>query len=218
MNATLDCHLKDMCFYPSINDPCIYVGEDGFYIGVYVDDMILASLSDQHMRKVKDALSQRFDIKDLGRLHHFLGVIVDLDEEKGCAWIGQPIYTSNLLEKHGMNNCKPIATPVDVGTKHIKGTNEDEIFDQQVYQSAIGSLMYLSISTRPDISYAVGNLAKFSSKPTKIHWMALKCVLHYLKDTMNYGISYKREESNGCVGFSDADWAGDINDRKSTSG
>ena len=78
--------------------------------------------------------------------------------------------------------------------------------------------MYLSISTRPDISYAVGNLAKFSSKPTKIHWMALKCVLCYLKGTMNYGISYKREELNDCVVFLDADWAGDINDRKSNSG
>ena len=98
-----------------------------------MDDMILAGLSDQHMRKVKDALSQRFDIKDLGRLHHFLGVIVDLDEEKGCAWIGQPTYTSNLLEKYGMNNCKSIATPVDVGTKLIKATNEDEIIDQQLY-------------------------------------------------------------------------------------
>ena len=78
--------------------------------------------------------------------------------------------------------------------------------------------MYLSISTRPDISYAVGNLAKFSSKPAKIHWMALKHMLRYLKGTMHYGISYKREESNNCVGFSDADWAGNINDRKSTSG
>ena len=78
--------------------------------------------------------------------------------------------------------------------------------------------MYLSISTRPDISYAVDNLAKFSSKPTNIYRMALKHVLRYLKGTMNYGISYKREESNNCVGFSDTDWAGDINDRKSTSG
>ena len=83
-------------------------------------------------------------------------------KKKVCAWIGQPTYTSNLLEKYGMNNCKPIATPVDVGTKLIKAINEDETIDQQLYQSAIGSLMYLSISTRPDISYAVGNLAKFS--------------------------------------------------------
>ena len=88
-----------------------------------------------------------------------------------------------------MNICKPIATPVDVGAKLIKATNEDEIINQQLCQSAIGSLMYLSISTRPDISYAVDNLAKFSSKPTKIHCMALNRVLCYLKGTMNYGIS-----------------------------
>ena len=219
-NTTLDCHLKEMGFSQSTSDPCIYVdtGGDGFCIGVYVDDMILAGPTDHRMREVKDTLSQRFDIKDLRKLHHFLGVVVELDEEKGCAWIGQPTYTNNLLEKFGMKDCKPVATPVDVGTKLIKATEDEEAIDQQQYQSAIGSLMYLSISTRPDISYAVGNLAKFSSKPTKTHWMALKRVLRYLKGTVDCGILYKREESSECVGFSDADWAGDVNDRKSTSG
>jgi hypothetical protein len=97
-------------------------------------------------------------------------------------------------------------------------TDEDECVDQQLYQSAIGGLMYLSMSTRPDITYAVGNLARFSSKPTKTHWTALKRVLRYLKGTMKHGILYSQNESAVCVGFSDADWAGDINDRKSTSG
>ena len=78
--------------------------------------------------------------------------------------------------------------------------------------------MYLSVSTRPDISYAVGNLARYSSKPTKEHWTAMKCVLRYLKGTGKHGILYSQKGSIECVGFSDADWAGDINDRKSTSG
>ena len=76
--------------------------------------------------------------------------------------------------------------------------------------------MYLSVSTRPDITSAVGNLARFSSKPTKEHRTALKCVLCYLKGTVKHGILYSQKGSNECVGFSDADWAGDINDRKST--
>jgi len=94
------------------------------------------------MRKVKDALSQKIDIKDLGRLHHYLGVIIDLGEEKGCALIGQPTYTSNLLEKYARKDCKPTATPVDVNTTLTNATDGEEIIDQQLYQSAIGSLMY----------------------------------------------------------------------------
>ena len=78
--------------------------------------------------------------------------------------------------------------------------------------------MYLSICTRPDIAYAVSNLAKFTSKPTNAHWTALKRVLRYLKGTVDYGIQYTRGESGECIGYSDADWAGDINDRRSTSG
>ena len=78
--------------------------------------------------------------------------------------------------------------------------------------------MYLSVSTRPDIAFAAGSLAMFSTKPTKDHWTALKRVFRYLRGTINLGILYSQKSSQECVGFSDADWAGDINDRKSTSG
>ena len=113
---------------------------------------------------------------------------------------------------------KAVSTPVDLGTKLTKATDGEECIDQPMYQSAVGSLMYLSVSTRPDITYAVGNLARFCSKPTKAHWTAMKRVLRYLKGTVNYGIRYSQKSSSDCVGFSDADWAGDIDDRKSTSG
>ena len=117
-----------------------------------------------------------------------------------------------------MQDCKPVGTPVDISAKLVKAKDEDECIDQQLYQSAIGSLLYLSVSTRPDITYAVGNLARFSSKPTKHHWTALKRVLRYLKGTVKHGILYFQKGSNECVGYSDTDWGGDINDRKSTSG
>ncbi len=78
--------------------------------------------------------------------------------------------------------------------------------------------MYLSVNTRPDIAYAVGNLAKFNSCPSRVHWTALKRVLRYLKGTMSYGIQYKKNSGSCVIGFSDADWAGDVNDWKSTSG
>ena len=220
-NTALDSHLKQMGFVQSASDPCIYhmdAGGDMFYLGVYVDDIILAGSNDDRINEVKAALSQKFDIKDLGQLHHFLGMTVKQDKEQRSVWIGQPTYTENLLKKFGMQDSKPVHTPVDASSKLLIATEEEECIDQQRYQSAIGSLMYLTVSTRPDIAYAVANLAKFSSKPTKEHWTALKRVLRYLKGTVNFGIFYSQNDTEECVGFSDADWAGDVNDRKSTSG
>ena len=87
----------------------------------------------------------------------------------------------------------------------MKGGDEDTCVDQQLYQSAVGSLLYLSIVTRPDITYAVSNVAKFCAKPMKQHWVAVKRIFRYLKGTQKYGLLYSKNDSN-CVGFSDADW------------
>ena len=78
--------------------------------------------------------------------------------------------------------------------------------------------MYLAVSTRPDIAFSVNNLARFNLNPQKEHWTALKRILRYLKGTTNIGILYKHDGSDKCVGYNDADWAGDPSDRKSTSG
>ena len=221
-NTALDTHLTEMGFTQSNSDPCIYRSDEGgeiFYLGVYVDDIILAGRSEDQVKEVKAALSQKFEIKDMGKLHHFLGISVVQNEQSKTVWIGQPAYTKNVLTKFGMQDCTPVNTPVDIGSKLETTSDEDEHTDQQQYQSAIGSLMYLAVSTRPDISYALGNLAKFSSKPSKKHWSTIKRVLRYLKGTVEHGILYNQNSSGECVGYySDADWAGDINDRKSTSG
>ena len=106
------------------------------------------------------------------------------------------------------------------GTKLLKATDDSELFDATLYKSAVGMLLYLSGWTRPDIAFAVSNVARFCSRPTKEHWVAVKCILKYLKGTANYGLLYtKKDDANRViVGFSDADWAGNANDRKSTSG
>ena len=131
-------------------------------------------------------------------------------------WIGQPAYTRNVLEKFGMSNSKSVATPVDSSSRLMNDSGEK--CDQQPYQAAVGTLLYLSVWTRPDIAYAVGNVAKFCADPRKEHWTAVKRIFRYLTGTTNYGLSYIRDNNSGCVGFSDSDWAGDPNDRKSTSG
>ena len=218
-NVTLHSHLLEMGFTQSTSDPCLYAssGGDPFYIGVYVDDLILAGPTDQRIKEVKCSLSKKIEIKDLGKLNHFLGITVE--QEDDSAWIGQPSYTRDLLENFQMQDCKPMSTPADPSMKLLKATDEDEVVNKLQYQSAIGSLMYLSLCTRPDIAYAIGNLAKFSGNPNKHHWTALKRVLRYLKDTLDYGILYCRQETpQEFVGYSDADWAGDVNERNSTSG
>ncbi len=219
-NVALDTQVKSMGFIQSKNDPCIYfknIGGEMFYMGVFVDDIVLAGKTERDLKGVKTTLSRKFEIKDLGKLNYFLGVKVE-QREDDSTWIGQPAYTKNLLETFGMQDSKPVSTPVDTSTKLTKATDDDNCIDQQKYQSAIGSLMYLSVSTRPDISYAVSNLARYSSKPKRDHWTALKHLLRYLKGTPKHGILYTKNGSNTCVGYTDADWAGDVNDRKSTSG
>ena len=120
-NAALDSHLKEMGFVQSTSDLCIYVdAEDVFYIGVYIDDIVLAGRTDERIQEVKAALSRKFEIKDMGKLHYFLGMTVVQDKKQRSVWIGQPAYTEKLLREFGMQDCKPVSTPVDVSSKLVQ--------------------------------------------------------------------------------------------------
>jgi hypothetical protein len=219
-NSALDYQLKEMGFVQSSADPCIYVSfanNELFIIAVYVDDMILAGQSDERIMQIKEILSKRFNVKDMGQLHYFLGMKV-VQNTSGDVWIGQPAYAADILHKFHMDDAKPVSTPVDTGCKLVKATDHCERVDQQLYQSVVGSLLYLSIATRPDITFAVNNVAKYCADSTKQHWTAVKRIMRYLKGTLNFGLCYRKSVSDQCVGYSDADWAGDVDDRHSTSG
>ena len=123
------------------------------------------------MNETKRCLAERFEMKDLRVLHHFLGVIVQCN--LGEVWIGQQAYTKKLLQKFGMENFKPVSNPVNTNTKLVKKMDDDSI-DQRMYQTAVGSLLYLSTKTRPDIAFAVGKVARFCADPTRQHWEAVK--------------------------------------------
>ena len=219
-NSTLDSYLKKMGFMQAVSDPCLYIASEGelFIIGVYVDDIVLAGKSDRRMVEVKKALSKQFKLKDMGELHYFLGMKIVQNHKSGEVWIGQPAYANSVLQKFGMENAKPVNTPVETGTKLTKERVDDDGVNEELYQSAVGSLLYLSIGTRPDITYAVSNVAKFCAQPTKQHWIAVKRIMRYLKGTVKLGLLYSKDGSRKCIGYSDADWAGDIDDRRSTSG
>ena len=146
-NTVLDSCLKEIGFTQSTSDPCIYMdaGGDTFYVGVYVDDIILAGYTDERINKVKDALSRKFDMKDMGRLHYFLGMTVVQNETEGYTLIGHPSYTENLLKKFGMQDCKPVHTPVDMNTKLIKTTDEENSVDQHEYHAVCSRKFNVSV-------------------------------------------------------------------------
>ena len=131
--------------------------------------------------QVKAALAWIFQVKDLGELHYFLGVSDQQNFNKSSyTWIGQPACIQNVLKKFGFEQCKAVNTLVASGTKLLKATDESGLTDATLYQSAVGSLLYLSGWTRPDIAFAVSNVAHFCSRPTMEHWIAVKRIFRYL--------------------------------------
>ena len=115
-----------------------------------------------------------------------------------------------------MDNCNPISTPADTNAKLVKEDSTSKLVDGSLYRAMVGSLLYISIATRPDIANAVGVVSRFNSKPNQTHLTAVKRI--YLKGTINIQLSYTRSPSTGLLGYADADWAGDIDTRRSTSG
>ena len=210
--------LKNLGFSRSNNDSCIYIYFDKnvtCFIALYVDDLMVVCDSNDFLNDIKTKLKREYSMKDLGEIKQFLGI--EINKKVNNIFISQCQFIEKLLKKFNFDVCKSVDTPVDLSQKLFIAHDKDELFDVDVYQSAVGALLYLSTRTRPDLCYAVSNVARFCTKPTKVHWQAIKRIFRYLRGTSNLGILYSNEYT-GCFGYSDADWAGDLNDRKSTSG
>ena len=225
-NKVIDEYLKESGFKQNDADACIYVKrfkkgdkEVVLLVAVYVDDLLIASNDLQSIAEEKRRLSSRFEMEDLGEANFCLGMSIKRDRSNGLLNINQRAYLEAVLKRFGMDDCKPVTTPLEVGTKFEKLSEDEEPLNLREYQSAIGSLIYASIGTRPDISAAVGMLSQHTSKPGKDHWIGVKRVFRYIKGTLDYGLIYSAKDNNTqIVGYADADWAGDVNTRKSTSG
>ena len=137
--------------------------------------------------------------------------------------MSQPQYIAGILRRFKMSTCFPSKTPADTQshlTTSMSPTTSEGISSmaEVPYKEAIGSLIYLMMCTRPDIAYAVGQAARFSQNPGKAHWSAVKRILSYLSGTLNHGILFSSKGRAHLVGFTDADYAGCLDSRKSTSG
>ena len=154
-------------------------------------------------------------MEDRGRLHWFQGLII---RREGKVTVEQKRYKETMLEWFQMDQCKPSRTPATLNLKLQTAQNGDEEVDQRIYRGLVGSLLYLAKQTRPDIMFIVNILSRHMNAPTNQHWKCGKRVLRYFQSSKGVKLLYTKEASYDLVWESDADWTGDVNDRKSTTG
>jgi hypothetical protein len=210
----------------NVIDECVYhkfIGSKCIFLVLYVDDILLATNDIGLLHETKRFLSNKFEMKDLGDASFVLGIQIHRDRSQGTLGLSQRSYIDKVLKRFCMQDCKPGDTPISKGDKFSlnqcpKGNLEIQEMQKIPYASVVGSLMYAQVCTRPDIAYIVGVLGRYLSNPGMDHWKAAKRVLRYLKRTRDYMLTYRRSESLEIIGYSDSDFAGCQDSRKSTSG
>jgi transposase InsO family protein len=213
-------------FEMNLVDDCIYhkfSGSKYIFLVLYVDDILLASNDIDLLHETKRFLARNFEMKDLGDASFVLGIQIHRDRSRGILGLSQKSYIEKVLKRYGMQDCKPGDTPVAKGDKFSLSQcpkNDLEIKEMQKipYSSAVGSLMYAQVCTRPDIAYIVGMLGRYLSNPGMDHWKAAKRVMRYLQRTKDYMLTYRRSDQLEIIGYSDSDFAGCQDSRRSTSG
>jgi hypothetical protein len=184
------------------------------YILLYVDDIILTTSSDNLRKSIISLLSSEFAMKDLGPLSYFLGIAV-IRHSDGL-FLSQKKYAEEIIERAGMSSCKPCPTPVDTKPK-LSAKSSTPYDDPSLYRSLAGALQYLTF-TRPDISYAVQQICLFMHNPMDDHMQALRRILRYVKGTSQYGLHLYPSSTTSLISYTDADWGGCPDTRRSTSG
>jgi hypothetical protein len=183
---------------------------------IYVDDIIIISSSTTATERLLAQLRDDFAVKDLGTLNYFLGNEVH-HYDHGLI-LTQEKYVCDLLNHTNMATCHGVPTPMLPSDKLFLDDGDRLSPDDATrYRSVVGALQYLSL-TRPDISFAVNKVCQFMSSPTTVHWAAVKQILRYLHDTTAMGLCFTRSGSTFLSAYSDAGWAGNVNDHHSTSG
>jgi hypothetical protein len=214
-NEKLDKTLVDLGFKKCPREPAMY-RRSKLIIGVYVDDLIITGPSTTEIGKFKEQMKNLFSMSDLGLLSYYLGI--EVKQLPSGIFLSQSGYAARILEKSGMEKCNPVQVPMEARL-HLSKSSTCKQVDSTLYRSIIGSLRYLT-HTRPDITYAVGVASRFMEKPASDHLAAVKHILRYVKGTQGLGCFFgkKTEAPMQLCGYSDSDHAGDVDDRKSTSG
>jgi hypothetical protein len=217
-NKTIDAWLQDYGFVPTRTDSCAYLmNKKGhtLVILLWVDDLIIGGNNQSVIDKFKGDISKRFKMKALGPLSWVLGMEIKRNRSTRTLQVTQATYISQMLEKFGMLQCKSISTPAEGTLSRVQGQPANS-----EYMSIVGSLLYASMVTRPDITFAVQALGRHLQSSSTEHLAAAKRVLRYLQGTKTLGIQFsggKNDQNTILTGYSDSDWGGDTDTRRSTT-
>lgn len=215
-NSKFDETIRKLKFEPLKCDPCIYLNEaDDIYLGIYVDDGIVVGMSQEKCRNVINLLNQVFSVNHV-QDNTFLGM--EIVKTNNGIFLCQRRYIQDILSRFKMDQSKAKSSPLN-DVKSLFVSESDTVTDVP-YRAAIGSLLYCAMLTRPDLLYPTVLLSRFCTAPEKKHWTAIKDLFRYLKGTVNIGLFYRKAREQQLIVdvYTDADWAGDAETRKSTSG
>lgn len=218
-------YLLEIGFQKCLSDYCVFIQDKGFdscvIVIIYVDDMILASSLEAQIQRIKQQISAKFEIDDLGELKYYLGI--NIEKSIDSIRLNQHSYISKLVEKYQLGESRNVSTPLPTNFNFDPNENLNLNSEEKLYvenfptRELIGALNYIAICSRPDISFAVSVLARYQDFPNISTCTAIKHLLKYLNSTKDLSLTFSGKV-NGLVGFSDSDWASDHITRKSTSG
>jgi hypothetical protein len=207
--------MEELEYKVSEVDPCLFTHGNGpelVIVIIHVDDGICTGPKSLVITAIIE-IGRKLAIKQLGEAQVFLGL--EIRRSAWRMWLGQQAYITGMLERFKMKDCKPVKTPIKTGkilTKEGEALNKDT-----PYAASVGALMYAPTMTRPDIAYAVGSLCRYMAATTTEHWLAAKRILRYLAGTTGIGIIYE-QRSGTTKAYDDADYAADVDTRRSQSG
>ena len=216
---TLATFLKQLGLEPLDSDMSVFHG-NGLIVAVYVDDLLIAGPDMTEIDKLKKGLSDKFRMEDLGPCSYYLGMKVTRDRPNRTIKLSQKGYLEKVLKDFGMWDCNTKHdTPMETSPKHMvpETKMQASVEDKRRYQSAVGSLMYAMLGTRPDIAFAVSVVSRFASNPNDHHMKAVKRIFRYLRGTIDLELTFSGDLGD-LTGYTDADWAGDLDTRRSTNG
>ena len=217
-NRHFDYFIRKFGLRPSPADPCLYLRQEkGEFVIliIWVDDGLVCSDNENLISDIIEYLRKYFEMRctaaDL-----FVGLSIHRDRLAKTLFLSQPAYIKKILKRFNMLDCRPRSLPAEPGHHLQRSTEKNEPKETMPYREAVGSLMYLTVATRPDISYSVGQVSQFCENPEPSHWEAVKRILSYLRGTSLHGIRFG-PVTDGLRGFTDSDYAGDVCTRRSTS-
>jgi hypothetical protein len=205
----------------SKHDQCLFTrgcGESLEYLLVYVDDILVIARTDEAAGRIKAEIMSHFDSKDFGPVTEMLGIKIDYDRSKRSVTLSQKQYVESILSRFQIQPKEKASVPADRNKRVYAHDGVASTEEVTLYLEMVGSLLYLAHVTRPDICYAVSYASRFCANPGPDHFSIVRKVLKYLQSTKDYALVLNGTGDLQLRAFTDADWGGDLTDRKSTSG